>query len=136
MPIFRNLFLLFVIVPIVELALLVQMGRWLGLIPTLALVFFTGALGAWLARAEGLRVLWSARTELASGRLPGQALMDGVSILVGGAVLLTPGLLTDLFGFALLWPPTRRALQRGVRSRLERRLRDGSLQIISIERHP
>jgi UPF0716 protein FxsA len=66
--------------------------------------------------------------------MPSQALMDGVAILVGGAVLLTPGLLTDLFGFALLLPPTRRAIQRAIRTRLQRRLEDGTFQMITIER--
>lgn len=134
MRLFRTLALLFVGIPLAELALLVQVGRWVGLGPTLALVLLTGIAGAWLARAEGLRVLLGARSELAAGRMPSQALMDGVAILVGGAVLLTPGLLTDLFGFALLLPPTRRAIQRAIRTRLQRRLEDGTFQMITIER--
>lgn len=136
MRLFRTLLLLFVGIPLAELALLVQLGRWVGLGPTIALVLITGVLGAWLARAEGLRVLLGARSELAAGRMPGRAIQDGLAVLVGGAVLLTPGLLTDLFGFALLLPPTRRIIVQAIRHRIQRRLDDGTLKMITIERSP
>ena len=93
------------------------------------LVVLTGVTGAWLARLEGLRTLWRLRDDLAQGRLPGQALMDGMSILVGGALLLTPGILTDFVGFSLLLPPTRRAIQRRVTRRLEQSIQDGAIQM-------
>ncbi|MFW6206820.1 MAG: FxsA family protein, partial [Gemmatimonadota bacterium] len=118
MSILGRLALLFVVVPLVELAFLIQVGRWVGIWPTVGLVFLTGILGATLARAEGLRTLWSFQQELASGKLPGQPLLDGLCILVGGALLLTPGFVTDLAGFSLLLPPTRRLLQRGMKRRL------------------
>lgn len=124
-----RLFLLFVVVPLVELALLVQLGRWVGFWPTIGLVVLTGAVGAAMARAQGLRTLAALRKELAEGRMPGGPLLDGLAILVGGAFLLTPGLLTDLAGFSLLLPPTRRLLQRGMRSWLERELRSGRVQL-------
>ncbi len=124
-----KLAILFVLVPIVELMLLIQMGQIVGLGPTLALVVTTGVAGAWLARLEGLRTLMQLRQDLAQGKLPGQAIMDGVSILIGAAFLLTPGILTDFVGFALLLPFSRRALQRRVRKTLERGLTDGSLNI-------
>ena len=69
----------------------------------------TGVTGAWLARTEGLRVIFSFQEELVSGRLPGQAMLDGICVLVGGAFLLTPGVITDLLGFSLMLPFTRRA---------------------------
>lgn len=127
-----RLALLFVLVPVLELLLLIRMGELVGLWPTLGLVVFTGAAGAALARAEGVRVFFQFQRELATGRLPGQSLLDGISVLVGGAFLLTPGILTDLAGFALLLPPTRRWIQRRVRARLERRLRDGTIQVVSM----
>lgn len=127
-----RLALLFVLVPVLELLLLIQMGQGVGLWPTLGLVVFTGFAGAALARAEGLRVLFQFQAELAQGRLPGQALLDGISVLVGGAFLLTPGILTDLAGFTLLLPPTRRWVQRRVRARLERGLREGSVRVVSM----
>ena len=93
MNIIGRLALLFVVVPIVELMLLIELGQYIGLLPTLGLVMLTGVTGAWLARAEGLRVLVQFQKELASGQLPGQALLDGISVLIGGALLLTPGVL-------------------------------------------
>jgi UPF0716 protein FxsA len=124
-----RLALLFIVVPIVELALLIQMGSWVGVWPTLGLVVFTGIAGAWLARAEGLRTLSAFQEEMGQGRLPGQSLLDGVSVLVGAAFLLTPGLLTDVAGFSLLLPPSRRWLQKQVRSWLQRRIDSGQIQV-------
>lgn len=123
-----RLALLFVVVPLVELALLIQLGQWVGFWPTLGLVVATGVAGAALARAEGLRTLTEFRRETAEGRLPGQAILDGLAVLVGGAFLLTPGLLTDVAGFTLLLPPTRRWVQRRVRRWAERRIQAGELQ--------
>ncbi|MEJ2203062.1 MAG: FxsA family protein [Gemmatimonadota bacterium] len=130
MSILARLALLFVIIPVLELVLLVELGQIVGLLPTLALVIFTGLTGAALARAEGFRVFWAFQRELASGRLPGQALQDGIAVLVGGAFLLTPGILTDLAGFALLLPLSRRWIQRRVRRLLERRIRDGTVRVL------
>ena len=132
MKILGRLALLFVIVPIVELMLLIEMGQLVGLLPTLALVMFTGVTGAWLARAEGTRVFFQFQRELATGRLPGQAILDGISVLVGGAFLLTPGILTDVVGFSLLFPPTRRWLQRRVKGRLESQIKDGSIRVVTM----
>lgn len=131
MTILGRLALLFVVVPLIELALLIRVGRWVGVWPTVGLVFLTGVLGALLARAEGLRTLWAFRRDLGRGRLPGQAILDGLSILVGGALLLTPGFLTDVAGFALLLPPTRRLLQKWGRRRMRSMVEDGSIRIVS-----
>lgn len=127
-----RLALLFVVVPLIELVLLIQLGQVVGLWPTLALVVFTGVTGAALARLEGLRVLFQFQSELASGKLPGQALMDGISVLVGGAFLLTPGILTDLAGFALLLPLSRRWIQRRVRRGLERQVKEGTIRVVTM----
>ena len=125
-----RLALLFVVVPVLELVLLIQIGQLVGLLPTLALVILTGVAGAALARAEGLRVYFSFQSELASGRLPGQALLDGISVLIGGAFLLTPGVLTDIAGFSLILPPTRRWIQRRVRARLARSIQEGTIDMV------
>lgn len=124
-----RLALLFIVVPILELALLVQLGRWVGLLPTLGLVVVTGVVGAALARAEGLRTYVAFQREMAAGRLPGQSLLDGLSVLVGGAFLLTPGLLTDIAGFSLLLPPSRRWLQRRVKAWVQRRIESGAVRV-------
>ncbi len=131
MTLLGRLFLLFVLVPVLELVLLIQLGRVIGLLPTVGLVLLTGAVGAWLARAEGVRVFFTFQRELASGRLPGQSLFDGICILVGGALLLTPGVLTDFVGFALLLPPSRRWLQKMMRRRLERQIEQGSMRVVT-----
>ena len=131
MNLLGRLFLLFVVVPIVELALLIQIGQMVGVLPTVMLVFLTGAAGAWLARTEGVRVLFRFQSELAGGQVPGQALFDGLCILVGGAFLLTPGVLTDLAGSALLLPPTRRWIQRRLKRSLERRIQEGTVRVVT-----
>ena len=124
-----RLALLFVLIPILELALLIQIGQWVGFTWTMGLVVLTGVLGATLARAEGLRTLSAFQQEMAEGRLPGQPIMDGLSVLVGGAFLLTPGLLTDVAGFALLIPISRRWLQARTRKWLKKRAEAGQLQL-------
>lgn len=101
---------LFVFVPLAELALLVWLGRRVGLLPTVALVIVTGVLGASLARLQGLASWRRFQQALAEGRPPHRELLEGLLVLLAGAVLLTPGLLTDLTGFALLVPPLRRAV--------------------------
>jgi UPF0716 protein FxsA len=120
---------LFVLVPLAELALLIWIGRWVGLVPTLGLVLTTGLLGAALARREGLRALTAVQSELAAGRLPGRSLMVGAAVLVGGAFLVTPGILTDIAGLLLLFPPSREIVFRWVRRRLERAVSDGTLRV-------
>jgi UPF0716 protein FxsA len=132
MNLLGRLALLFVILPILELMLLIEVGQVFGLLPTLTLVLFTGITGAWLARAEGMRVFFQFQKELATGKLPGQAMLDGISVLVGGAFLLTPGIITDFVGFSLLFPPTRRWLQKRVQASLERQVADGSVRVVSM----
>lgn len=131
MTLLGRLFLLFVLVPIIELVLLIQLGQVVGVLPTVGLVLLTGAVGAWLARKEGVRVFLRFQQELASGRLPGQSLFDGISVLIGGALLLTPGVLTDLLGFGLLVPVSRGWIQRVLRRRLERRIQEGSIRVVT-----
>ncbi|NIP56955.1 MAG: FxsA family protein [Gemmatimonadetes bacterium] len=131
MSILARLALLFVLVPLLELTLLIQVGRWVGLWPTVGMVFLTGIVGAGLARMEGLRTLWAFRADLGRGRIPAQPIQDGLAILVGGALLLTPGFLTDVFGFALLLPPSRRAVQRAVRRRLRAGIESGTIRVVT-----
>ncbi len=119
---FRRLILLFILVPIAELVLLIQLGRWVGLWPTLALIVVTGTLGAALASREGLRAWRAFQDDLARGQLPGRPILDGLSIFSGGALLLTPGLMTDILGFALVARPTRRWIQNRVINRFGGRL--------------
>lgn len=123
------LFLLFVLVPLVELALLIQVGQWIGLLPTIMLVFVTGIAGAALARREGLRTLRRLQEQLASAEVPGDALMDGAAILLGGAFLLTPGVLTDVVGLSLLLPPTRALIKAWARRSMHRGIEEGRINV-------
>ncbi len=117
-----RLILLFTTVPLLELALLLWIGSRVGVAPTIALILLTGALGATLARHQGLATWRRFDAALAAGRLPGRELAEGLLILVAGAVLLTPGVLTDAAGFLILVPAVRRRLVdrvvRGARRRM------------------
>ena len=112
-----RLFLLFTLVPLVELWLLVQIGEVVGLPATLAAVVMTGALGASLAKREGLRTLHAWQESLARGQLPEEGLASGLLILVGGIFLVTPGVLTDVIGLSMLLPPLRRAAAAALTAR-------------------
>ncbi len=125
-----RLFLLFTIVPVVELALLIRIGGLLGLGPTLLLVIGTGAAGAWLARREGLRAWLAVRDELQGGGLPGEALVHALLILAAGVVLITPGVLTDIAGILLLIPPVRGRLIARVRNWLGRQVEGGAIRVV------
>lgn len=122
---FVKLLVLFVVVPLIELALLIRIGQSIGLLTTVAIVVLTGVVGAALARREGLRTVWQIRTELAAGRFPVGRLLDGLMILVAGGLLLTPGILTDAVGLALLVPGTRNLLRDRVAERVRRMVASG-----------
>ena len=115
---FVRLALLFTVVPLVELYLLIEVGRFIGVGATIAIVVLTGLLGAWLARLQGLKVLAEVRASLEAGQLPTDAIVDGLLILIAAAVLLTPGLITDSVGFLLLIPAGRRMVRGAVRKKM------------------
>ena len=115
---FLRLLLLFTVVPLVELFLLVKLGAVIGIGATVLIVICTGVLGAWLARWQGLGVLRRLTDDMNEGRLPADALIDGLLILIAGAVLLTPGLITDALGFLLLVPQSRAVVRRTIAARL------------------
>lgn len=118
-----KLFLAFVALPLLDLYLLVKVAGRLGLLETVALVVVTGVVGGFVARLQGLNTLRKAQMRLARRQSPSDEVADGALILVGGALLVTPGLLTDGLGFLLLLPFTRpfvrRWLQRYLRGRVE-----------------
>jgi UPF0716 protein FxsA len=124
-----RLLLLFVVVPAVELVLLIEIGQRIGPLPTLGLIVVTGALGAYLARRQGVAVLRRMRQETAAGRLPAAPVMDGIIILIAAALLVTPGILTDAFGFFCLIPPCRELLKRYLKAWLERAIRRGTVTV-------
>ncbi len=129
-----KLLFLFIAVPAVELILLIKLGGLIGLLPTVAIIFVTGALGATLARWQGLSVLHEIQTQMAQGQLPANALFDGVIILLAGALLLTPGFLTDIVGFLSLVPSVRNMFKRAIRKRIEKSIQQGDAVVIGWKR--
>jgi len=105
---FFRLLLLFTVTPAVELYLLIRLGEALGAAETVLLIVITGIVGATLAKREGFAVLAQINQEAQAGFPTGDRVVEGLMVLVGGLLLLTPGVLTDLFGFSLILPPTRR----------------------------
>jgi UPF0716 protein FxsA len=109
---FQLLFLLFLIIPLVEIYLLIQVGGIIGPWPTIFLVVFTAVLGAWLLRIQGFTTLMRVRSTLAQGGIPAMEMVEGAVLLVSGALLLTPGFFTDTIGFLCLIPVLRSAVIR------------------------
>lgn len=122
MPPVAKLFLLFTLVPLVELWLLLAIGDAIGFWATVGIAVGTALLGAALAKYEGRRVLAGWRDALAAGRIPDEGVTGGVLVLLGAALLITPGVLTDVAGLLLLFPPTRRRIASLVRARMERQI--------------
>jgi len=106
------IFLAFILVPIAEIAVFVEVGGILGLWPTLGIVVLTAFLGTGLLRSQGLAAFSRAQVSMAEGRLPMEEVVHGFCLVIAGALLLTPGFLTDGFGFLLFLPPVRLALGR------------------------
>ena len=106
--------LLFIAVPIVEMWILIQVGGEIGALPTIGLVVLTATIGLSLLKRQGLSTLKSARAKMDQGRIPAGELVSGVMLAVGGALLLTPGFVTDVVGFLLLIPATRRWVLRQI----------------------
>ena len=127
-----KLFLLFTVVPLADLWLLLRIGGAIGFWQTVALVVLTGVAGAGLARAEGTRVLRAWQAALSAGRPPEEGVLSGVLLLAGAALLVAPGVITDVIGLALLFPPTRRLATAGVRRWLERQARTGRVRVFTV----
>ena len=119
---FLKLLILFIATPLVEMAILIELGRRLGTWHTIGIVLLTGLIGASLAKAQGLQVYRNLMTSLYNGELPHNHLIEGLLLFVGGALLVTPGVLTDVVGFVLVLPWTRRMVREQVKSQLRKRL--------------
>ena len=100
-------FVFFLTIPFLEIYLLLKIGSYIGVFPTVLMVVFTAVLGAWLLRRQGLSTLQRFQSSLAQGQIPAMEMIEGAILLVGGALLLTPGFFTDALGFACLIPTTR-----------------------------
>jgi UPF0716 protein FxsA len=110
--------LLFLVVPLVELFLILQVGQALGAGPTIALLLVMSVAGGWLMKREGLGLLRRIQAMVQRGEVPGRELVDAFLVLLGGALMLTPGFLTDVVGLSLLLPPVRAVVRRAAAARL------------------
>ncbi|WP_020208396.1 FxsA family protein [Gilvimarinus chinensis] len=115
MPVFL---LLFIVIPLIEIALFIQVGDEIGALATVGLIILTAAIGVLLLRWQGLATLLRARSRMASGELPAREMIEGILLAIAGAFLLTPGFFTDTLGFLLLIPQGRRWLVQAVGSRV------------------
>ena len=124
-----RLFILFAVVPVIEVYLLIKVGSLIGALPTVALLLAISMVGAWLVRHQGFELMRRIQAELAQGRLPAAELLDGAMVLVGGVLLLTPGFFTDFLGLFFLIPVTRAIIKQLVGLWLQRRLSRGTITI-------
>ena len=124
---FIKLLIMFTIVPIVELYVLIEAGRQIGVGATVGMVILTGIAGAYLARSQGFNLVNRIQAELNQGRIPAEEMMDGAMILSGGLLLLTPGFCTDLFGFCLLTPVTRQFFKVWLKKWLDLKIQRGEI---------
>lgn len=132
---FSKLLLLFIIVPIVEIYILVKAGQYIGSMNTIAIVILTGIAGAAFAKSQGAQIIFKIRSALSQGQLPGRELLQGAMILAGGIMLLTPGFLTDLLGFSLLFPLTRGFYTDWAMKYFKRKFRTGQWRYTSHSSH-
>ena len=114
MKVFQIVFLVVLIIPFAEIYLLLLVGGIIGAFPTIFLVVFTAALGAWLLRQQGFATFRQFQENLAQGVIPAYEMIEGPIILLGGLLLLTPGFITDILGFACLIPPLRKKIAQYV----------------------
>jgi len=127
--VFIKLLIIFIFVPVMELYILIEAGRIIGLGATIGLIILTGTAGAWLARSQGIEILRKIQDETARGQMPAATLIEGALVLVGGLLLLTPGFFTDLLGFSFLVPLTRGIWRKTLRFWLEKHLKQGAVTI-------
>lgn len=124
-----RLFLAFTLIPLIELWLLVRIGSVLGPVPTLLFVIVMGVIGAAAARTQGRRVFADWQRALSEGRVPEEGVLGSMLILIGGILLITPGVITDFIGLLMLLPWTRRALADRVRTSLEQQVSQGRVRV-------
>lgn len=126
----RYIVLLLIIIPAAEIGLLLLSGKTIGIWTTITLIILTGLLGAYLAKQQGLDTIRKAQHLLQSRQMPGDVLLDGVCIIIGGTLLLTPGFITDATGFLLLAPPTRKFFKIILNKAFRNWMNKGRIKII------
>jgi UPF0716 protein FxsA len=124
-----RLVLLFIIVPLMEILLLIEIGSRLGTLNTIVIIVLTGILGAYMMRQQGFTILANIRGDLSQGRMPTGELINGALVLVGGILLLTPGFFTDAVGFLLLIPTTRGFIRKKIQLLIQRKIESGDINV-------
>lgn len=124
-----SLLLLFIVLPAVELYLLIELGQRIGSLETIGVIIMTGIVGASMARSQGLRVLSHVQEQVAAGEMPTDALVDGIMILLASALLVTPGVLTDGFGFLCLLPGFRALVKSEIVRRFEGAVKENRVHV-------
>ncbi|MGA9227289.1 MAG: FxsA family protein [Mesobacillus sp.] len=126
----KYFFLFLVLVPAAEIGVLLYSGQTIGVWPTIAMIILTGFLGAYLAKQQGLETIRKTQEQLRRGMMPGDAILDGISVLVGGTLLLTPGFITDIMGILLLAPPTRKFFKVLMMKAFRKWIDKGNIKVI------
>jgi len=123
---FTKLLMLFIIVPVTELYLLIEVGKKIGTLTTISIIIFTGILGAYLVKHQGFMILRKIQNDLNEGTIPEDSLIQGVIILAGGILLLTPGFVTDIVGFIFLIPASRNVVKKYLLKWLKGKIKEGN----------
>lgn len=126
----RILILLIILIPAADIGLLLLSGKTIGVLPTVIFIFLTGFIGAYLTKRQGLKTIQEARAKLSHGEIPGESVLDGICILIGGTLLITPGFITDLLGLLLLLPFTRKFFKLLMKAYFFKRIKKGKIKII------
>jgi UPF0716 protein FxsA len=126
---FFYLFLIFVFVPVIELSLLIKIGSLIGTLNTITIILLTALIGAYMVKMEGLGVLSRIQQNMQEGIFPAEELINGMMILVAGALLLTPGFFTDVIGFLMVIPVSRNFIKRIARRYIEKRITSSDINI-------
>lgn len=124
---FLTFFTLFVVGPILEILVLIQVGKAIGGINTVLLLLVTALIGATMVRSQGMRSWQKAQLKMASGELPGREIADGVMIFIAGLMFVTPGFITDIFAIALLLPPVRQVIGQALMARMQVKMMHGGM---------
>lgn len=132
---FGKLLILFTVVPFVELYILLKLASITSAGLTLLIIIITGVVGAYFAKQQGRAVIQKIQFESSSGRMPGNELLHGLCILIGGVLLLTPGILTDLFGFSLLFPITRTLYVNFIKTYFKRKFESGTINVYTTNKY-
>ena len=124
---FTKLLILFVIVPVTELYILIEVGKRIGSLTIIGIIIFTGILGAYLVKNQGFMILKKIQNDLNDGIMPGDSLIQGAIILAGGILLLTPGFVTDIVGFIFLIPVSRNVVKKYLLKWLKGKIKEGNI---------